>query len=91
MENFDQEEVAAATGWARGTQFEFEGKRLTVSVPAEEPRTGTYRLVAIENRRVTLAVRGKDGRQSELQLIVDDAKNLRWVLEEGRTLLLEKR
>ena len=38
VENFDQESIAAASGWARGTSFEFEGNRLKVTVPAEEPR-----------------------------------------------------
>lgn len=91
VENFDDADLAAATGWARGTELRFAGKRLTISVPAEEPRTGSYRLAAIEDRRVTLEVLSADGEQSELELIVDDEKSLRWVLGEGRTVLLERR
>jgi len=91
VENFDEEELASATGWARGTQFEFVGTRLTVTVPAENPRRGTYRLAGIQDRRVTLAVLGADGEQSEMELIVDDEETLRWVLGEGRTLLLKRR
>jgi hypothetical protein len=91
VENFDDAEMAAATGWARGTELAFRGSRVTISVPAEEPKTGSYRLAAIEDRQVTLDVLGPDGEQSELELIVDDERSLRWVLGEGRTLLLERR
>jgi hypothetical protein len=88
VENFDEGEIPAATGWARGTQFEFKGTRLTVTVPAEEPRTGTYRLSAIQDRHVTLTILDRQGDLSEMELIVDDASSLRWVLEEGRTMVL---
>ena len=91
VENFNDGEVAAATGWARGTSFDFSGTHLTISVPAEHPRAGTYRLRAIKDRTVTLAVLGADGSESEMSLIVDDETSLRWQLGEGRTMVLEKR
>ena len=90
VENFDEEEIAAATGWAKGTQFEFKGTRLTVTVPAEAPRTGTYRLSAIEERHVTLTILNSQGELSDLELIVDDAENMRWVLDDGRTMVLKR-
>jgi hypothetical protein len=90
VENFDLDDVAAATAWARGTSFDFEGHRLTVAVPAEEPRTGTYRLVAIEEQKVRLNVLDSDGEQTDLDLIVDDSESLRWVLGEGRSLVMKK-
>lgn len=90
VENFEEQELPAATGWAKGTQFEFQGTRLTVTVPAEGSRHGTYRLNAIQDRHVTLSVLDTEGELSEMELIVDDAENLRWVLEEGRTLLLKR-
>lgn len=90
VENFSIDEMAAATAWARGTSFEFRGKNLTVAVPAEEPRHGTYRLAAIEDRTVTLTVLDPSGEQSELALIVDDDSSLRWVLGEGRSLVLKR-
>ncbi len=90
VENFSLEEMAGATAWARGTSFEFDGPRLTVAVPAEEPRQGTYRLAAIEDRTVKLTVLDSSGEQSELELIVDDRESLRWVLGDGRTLVLKR-
>lgn len=90
VENFALEEMAPATAWARGTSFEFSGTRLTVSVPAEEPRHGTYRLAAIEDRTVKLTVLDSAGEQSELELIVDDRESLRWILGEGRSLVFKR-
>lgn len=90
VENFSIEEVASATAWARGTSFEFRRPHLTVAVPAEEPRQGSYRLSAIEDRTVKLTVLDANGEQNELELIVDDHNSMRWVLGEGRTLVLKK-
>jgi hypothetical protein len=90
VENFDQEEVAAATGWARGTSFVFEGNRLKVTVPAEKPRSGVYHLSAVEDRQVSLTVLDTTGEETQLDLIVDDEESLRWVLGEGRTLVLKR-
>ncbi|HSC89646.1 MAG TPA: hypothetical protein VLC09_20325 [Polyangiaceae bacterium] len=90
VENFTLDEMAAATAWARGTSFEFDGPNLTVEVPAEEPRRGTYRLAAIEDRTVKLTVLDSAGEQSELELVVDDKTSLRWMLGDGRALVLKR-
>src|SRR6187549_3022757 len=56
VENFDAKDMAAATGWARGLSLEFAGSRLTVAVPAEEPRTGKYKVARVHDNDVELAV-----------------------------------
>lgn len=91
VENFDLRKVAEATAWARGTSFEFSGSRLTVSVPAEEPRSGSYTFKAIEDRTVRLAILDGAGQESELELIVDDETSLRWVLGEGRAVVMKRK
>jgi hypothetical protein len=90
VENFDAEDVPAATGWARGTSLEFSGTRLRVTVPAEESRAGVYRLSSITDRTVVLDVLDSSGEQSELTLIVDDEQSIRWLLGEGRSLVLKR-
>lgn len=90
VENFDSDALAAATGWARGTIIEFEGKRMRVQVPAQPARTGVFELAAIEDRQVRLTVLDSHGDSSEVEFIVDDAESIRWVLEEGRTVVLKK-
>ena len=90
VENFEQDEIAAATGWARGTTFVFKGNLLRVTVPAQETRAGVFRLTAIEERQVSLTILDKNGEESDLDLIVDDSESLRWILGEGRTLVLRR-
>ncbi len=89
VENFAADELAAATGWARGTSLHFQGSRITIRVPDEDSKSGTYRLAAIEDRRVTLDIVDSQAARSELVLIVDDEKHLRWDLGEGRSLVLQ--
>lgn len=91
VENFDEEHTPSATGWAKGTSFEFSGSSLTVAIPAEEPRTGTYRVSSMEDRELRLAILDSDGEQTEVQLILDDEKSLRWVLGDGRSLVMRRR
>lgn len=91
VENFDPSNVAAATGWARGTSMEFSGRRLKVTLPAQTPKVGVYELASIEDRTVRLNVLSSEGESSELELIVDDEQTLRWVMGEGRTMLLHKK
>lgn len=90
VENFDENEAPSATGWAKGTSFEFSGSSLTVAIPAEEPRTGTYRVSSMQDRELHLAVLDPEGEQSEMQLILDDEKSMRWVLGDGRALVMRR-
>ena len=90
VENFEDEVVAAASGWARGTSLEFAGTELTVAIPAEEPRSASYRVVGVHQKKVRLAVVDRKGRTDELRLIVDDESSLRWLLDERRAVVLRR-
>lgn len=90
VENFDEEVAAAATGWAKGTSFEFAGSSLTVAIPAEEPRTGTYTVQEVTDRSMRLAVLDSQGESSELVLLLDDERSLRWVLGDGRSVVMHR-
>ncbi|MCH2109260.1 MAG: hypothetical protein MK135_08020 [Polyangiaceae bacterium] len=90
VENFDDAMIASATGWARGTRLAFRDHKLIVSLPSEKSRQGTFRLTAIEDREVQLAVLDAEGVESELRVIVDDEDTIRWVLGDGRTMVLHK-
>jgi hypothetical protein len=91
VENFDESSMAPATGWARGTSLEFSGRRLKVTLPAQAPRVGVYELSSIQDRTVVLNVLSSDGESSELELIVDDEDSLRWVMGEGRAMVLHRK
>ena len=90
VENFDDEQVAAATGWARGTSMEFDGTELTVRVPAEEPRTGSYRVERVRDRDVLLAVKRSDGTRDRVHFKLDSDQSLRWLLADGRAIVMRR-
>lgn len=89
VENFDDDLVAAANGWARGASLEFAGDELTVAIPAEEPRTARYDVVGVHQKNVRLAVLGQ-GRREDLRLILDDDSSLRWMLDENRSVVMRR-
>lgn len=90
VENFDAQETAAATGWARGLSLEFSGSRLTVAIPAEEPRTGKYRVASVHENDVALAVTRSDGTVDSASLKLDDERSLRFMIGDTRAVVLRR-
>lgn len=90
VENFDAKDVAAATGWARGLSLEFAGSRLTVAVPAEEPRTGKYKVSSVHENDVELAVTRGDGAVDTANLKLDDERSLRFMIGDTRAIVLRR-
>jgi hypothetical protein len=90
VENFDDGHVAAATGWAKGTSLEFAGSTMTVSIPAEEPRSGKYKVARVHNSDVELAVLRDDGRTDKARFKLDDEHSIRWMLGDGRAVVLRR-
>ncbi len=90
VENFDAKDVAAATGWARGLSLEFSGARLTVAVPAEEPRSGKYKVATVHENDVELAVTRVDGAVDTASLKLDDERSLRFMVGDTRAIFLRR-
>ncbi len=90
VENFDAKDVAAATGWARGLSLEFSGTKLTVAVPAEEPRTGKYKVSSVHENDVQLAVTRADGAVDNASFKLDDERSLRFMLGDNRAVVLRR-
>jgi hypothetical protein len=90
VENFNQDELAEATAWARGTMLEFKSSSITVAIPAEESRTGTYVLGSVSDRNVKLRILDLDGQESDMELVVDDEDHLRWLLGDGRSVVMKR-
>jgi hypothetical protein len=88
--NVDAEYLAAATGWARGTSFEFTGSNVTITIPTEMPRTAPYEVVKAEDDSVTIAVRRDDGRLDMATLTFVRTHLLRWYIGEGRAMLMRR-
>ncbi|HWA75791.1 MAG TPA: hypothetical protein VG937_25820 [Polyangiaceae bacterium] len=90
VENFDDRDLAPATGWAKSLRFTFSGEKLTVSIAAEEERTGKYRIRSVHNSDVVLSVSRADGSEDVTRLKLDDEREIRWMLGESRAVLLRR-
>ena len=90
VENFDAKDMAAATGWARGLSLEFSGTKLTVAVPAEEPRTGKFKVSSVHENDVQLAVTRADGAVDNASFKLDDERSLRFMLGDNRAVVLRR-
>lgn len=68
---------ARAEGWARGAQLEFSGNRVTVSVPAESPRSGTFRIAKEDGKKLDLLFKRPEGGEDRAELaFAEDGKLL---------------
>jgi hypothetical protein len=90
VENFDSKDMAAATGWARGLSLEFSGARLTVAIPAEEPRVGKYKVASVHENDVQLAVTRPDGAVDTASFKLDDERSLRFMVGDNRAVVLRR-
>jgi hypothetical protein len=90
VENFDDGDMALATGWARGTSFEFSGSRLTVTIPAEEPRVGIFKVESAHGTDFTLAIEDGQGRRTRTRFTFDQDHLVRWHLDDARSIVLRR-
>jgi hypothetical protein len=90
VENISEDRIAQAVGWIRGTSLEFSGSTLTVTIPAEDPRSAPYKVVSAHEGRVKLAVLADEKHSDTLELILDTHDSLRWRLNNGAMAVLKR-
>lgn len=90
VENFDQRDLPRATGWAKGVSFEFSGPKITVAIPAEEPRTAPYKVAMVHGNDVRLTIERPDGKTDAMKLRIDDDRNVRWMLDDVHSVVLRR-
>jgi len=90
VEAFEQRELSRATGWARGVSFEFNGSKVTVTIPAEEPRSAPYKVTGVHSSDVRLAVLRPDGKTDPMHLRIDDERSVRWMLDGSHAIVLRR-
>ncbi len=90
VENVDLNQLAVATGWARGLRFEFEGSQATVTIPTELPRSGPFKVMNASERTVTIAIERPDHAQDVATFALDTASTMRWQIGEGRSVLFRR-
>lgn len=88
IENVSFEQILSATGWVRGTTMDLSGDTMTVSIPTEAPRSGTFQVTKAEKEELTLAVVRPDGLgRDEMRLTLADDKTLRWHIGDEREVV----
>ncbi|MSP25615.1 MAG: hypothetical protein EXR75_10700 [Myxococcales bacterium] len=90
VEHFEPGQVANAVGWVRGASFEFRGARVTVTIPTESPREGTFRVTRSDKDEVSIAFLKTTGQQDEATFRFDAKERLHWQLGDGRSVMLRK-
>jgi hypothetical protein len=90
IDNVSADDVARATGWVKGTSFEFAGDNVTVTIPAEPARKGAFNVAKVEGEKMILAVtRGGDNATPDLAtLTMLNDKTMRWDIGDGREIVL---
>src|SRR5215510_13377911 len=68
IENVPSAQVQKATGWVKGTAIEFNGNKVTVTIPAETPRTGTFQASRRDGDLLLVSFRRDEGGRDEAEM-----------------------
>ena len=90
VDNFGASQAQRALGWATGMSFEFKGSRVTVSIPAESPRQGTYQITSASGDQLVVSFLRAQGVKDEVTFHVEGADRMRWMVGDGRSIVLRK-
>lgn len=90
IENVSVPHLAKAMGWVKGTALEFQGSKATVMIPAESPRSGTFRVTDSEGDRVTVSFLREEGGRDEAEFQFVGESQLRWHIGDGRQIVMVK-
>jgi hypothetical protein len=89
VSNLGAEQSAEATAWVKGTALEFSGDRMTVTIPAEQPRSGEFKIAKVEGKKLTLSINREGGSDSTTLAFADDG-SLQWDIGQGRQVLMTR-
>ena len=88
IDNIPPEQEGRATGWVRATSLEFKGDKLTVSIPAEEPRVGTYKVERTSASKMTVGVTRASGDRDEATFVLTGENTMKWDIGNERSIRL---
>jgi hypothetical protein len=90
IENVPVSQLQKATGWVKGTAIEFNGSKVTVTIPAESPRTGTYTVTRKEGDALLVSFKREEGGRDEAEMALVGDHQLRWRIGDGREIVMNK-
>jgi hypothetical protein len=88
IDNVSPSETARATGWVKGTALEFNGSKVTVTIPAESPRNGSFKIAKADGDKVTVSFLREEGGHDEAEFRFVGDQTLRWDIGSGREVVL---
>jgi len=90
IDNVPSAQLAKATGWVKGTAIEFNGNKVTVTIPAETPRSGTYSVTRKEGDALLVSFKRDEGGRDEAEMALVGDHTLRWRIGGGREIVMQK-
>jgi hypothetical protein len=90
IENVPVSQLQKATGWVRGTQIEFSGNKVTVTIPAETPRSGSFKVSRKDDETLLVSFNRDEGGHDEAEMMLVGDQQLRWRIGEGREIVMIK-
>jgi len=90
IENVPVSQLQKATGWVKGTLIEFNGNKVTVTIPAESPRTGTFTVTRKEGNALRVSFKRDEGGRDEAEMALVGDHQLRWRVGGGREIVMAK-
>jgi hypothetical protein len=89
IDNVSAEQVARATAWVKATTLEFAGDKMTVTIPTEASRKGSFKVTKVDGDKLVLSVHRKDSpTRDETTLTMQGDKTLRWDIGQSREITL---
>ena len=90
IENVPSAQLTKSTGWVKGTAIEFTGDKVTVTIPAETPRTGTFKVAKAEGDGMLVSFLRDEGGHDEAEMKLVGDQTLRWRIGDGREIVMLK-
>jgi hypothetical protein len=90
IENVPSAQLTKSSGWVKGTAIEFQGNKVTVTIPAETPRTGTFKVAKAANDGLLVSFVRDEGGHDEAEMKLVGDQTLRWSIGDGREIVMLK-
>lgn len=90
VDNVPAAQMQKATGWVKGTAIEFQGNKVTVTIPAETPRTGSFKVAKTEGDALLVSFLREEGGHDEAEMELVGDQTLRWRIGTGREIVMLK-
>ena len=90
IENVPVSQIQKATGWVKGSAIEFSGNKVTVTIPAETPRTGSFKVARKDDDTLLVSFLREEGGRDEAEMRLVGDGQLRWRIGDGREIVMLK-